>query len=146
MAPEGCTQYFFGDSTGAVQTFNFDGGLHLANQNQAICVRKERGNCRICWTAENSEDLAVSNVVDDPGNMGSFRDSNCCRYGNMGIGTKGYDCFVIPGARKDTEFGGPADFSRFCGRNEGIFAGIVKVPGMPNIAAAESTVCSKGLW
>ena len=40
LAPSGCTQYFFGgDGTGTVQTFNFAGGQHLANQNQNICVR-----------------------------------------------------------------------------------------------------------
>jgi hypothetical protein len=38
-APDGCTQYFFGD-TGTVQTYNFDGGQHLANQRQSICVRQ----------------------------------------------------------------------------------------------------------
>ena len=39
LAPEGCTQYYFGTNTDQVQTYNFDGGQHLANQNQNICVR-----------------------------------------------------------------------------------------------------------
>ena len=39
LAPQGCTQYFFGNVMDTVQTFNFDGGQHLANQRQAICVR-----------------------------------------------------------------------------------------------------------
>ncbi len=39
LAPQGCTQYFFGSDTGILKTYNFDGGLHLANQDQAICIR-----------------------------------------------------------------------------------------------------------
>ena len=39
LAPVGCTQYFFGSLTNVVRSFNFDGKLHLANQNQNICVR-----------------------------------------------------------------------------------------------------------
>ena len=48
LAPEGCTQYFFGDksTSGVVKTFNFDTGTHLADQNQNICVRRERGICK----------------------------------------------------------------------------------------------------
>ncbi len=38
LAPSGCTQYFYGATTGTVKTFNF-GKEHLANQNQNICVR-----------------------------------------------------------------------------------------------------------
>ncbi len=37
-ANEGCLQWYTG-SSGTVQTFNFDGGIHLANQDQLICVR-----------------------------------------------------------------------------------------------------------
>ncbi len=41
LAPNGCTQYFFGAATNIVQTFNYNGGNghHLANQDQSICVR-----------------------------------------------------------------------------------------------------------
>ena len=39
LAPSGCTQWFFGGSTGVVRTYNYAGGLHLAQQNQNICVR-----------------------------------------------------------------------------------------------------------
>ena len=39
-APPGCTQWFRGNSgTGQLKTFNFDQGIHLANQNQIMCVR-----------------------------------------------------------------------------------------------------------
>ena len=39
LAPDGCTQYFYGTSTDKIQTYNFDGGAHLADQDQNICMR-----------------------------------------------------------------------------------------------------------
>lgn len=39
MAPPGCLQWFFGAAQGEVKTFNFEGGAHLADQRQSICVR-----------------------------------------------------------------------------------------------------------
>ena len=39
MAPDGCTQYFWGQTTDTVKTYNFSGGQHLASQDQNICVR-----------------------------------------------------------------------------------------------------------
>ncbi len=39
LAPEGCTQYYFGSTSNTVNSFNFYGGTHLADQNQNICVR-----------------------------------------------------------------------------------------------------------
>ena len=48
LAPQGCTQYYYGSAKDRVQTYNYNGGggQHLADQAQAICVRRERGNCR----------------------------------------------------------------------------------------------------
>ena len=60
LAPPGCTQYFFGDDHGTVQTFNFAGGSHLANQCQNICVRRERNSCQICWAAAAGIDFELS--------------------------------------------------------------------------------------
>ena len=40
LAPSGCTQYFFGNSgQGTLQSFNFDGGVHLADQTHKFCIR-----------------------------------------------------------------------------------------------------------
>ena len=39
LAPDGCTQYFFGAVTDQVKTYNFSEGQHLANQDQNICIR-----------------------------------------------------------------------------------------------------------
>ena len=39
-APDGCLQYITDTtSTGIIKTFNFDQGVHLANQFQQICFR-----------------------------------------------------------------------------------------------------------
>ncbi len=41
LAPQGCTQYFFDSTFNNVQSYNYDNGngVHLANQDQHICVR-----------------------------------------------------------------------------------------------------------
>ena len=43
LAPDGCTQYLFGASSNTIQSYNYDGSHHLANQNQAICIRQSLG-------------------------------------------------------------------------------------------------------
>ena len=50
LAPSGCTQYFFGMTTGTLNTFNYNGGngQHLANQDQSFCVRWVRINRCTC--------------------------------------------------------------------------------------------------
>merc|ERR1719242_720591 len=63
LAPSGCTQYHFGSSgTNYVQTFNYQSGSgkHLADQTQVICVRRETGNCQVCWSADDVTDVEVS--------------------------------------------------------------------------------------
>ena len=41
LAPEGCDQWYFGEGTGSVRSFNYNSGSgqHLALQDQNICVR-----------------------------------------------------------------------------------------------------------
>ena len=47
----GCTQWFTG-VTGTLQSYNFAGGKHLANQDYTICIRQEAGYCSIEYTAD----------------------------------------------------------------------------------------------
>eukprot|EP00095_Tigriopus_kingsejongensis_P001171 maker-scaffold415_size178368-snap-gene-0.24 protein:Tk01171 transcript:maker-scaffold415_size178368-snap-gene-0.24-mRNA-1 annotation:"hypothetical protein Y032_0655g1201" len=96
LAPQGCTQYFFGPDTDTVQTFNFAGGQHLAGQDQSICVRRERNNCRICWTAAVDTDFVLSGKTNAV--QKKVTSSVCCGYGNQGLATDGFDCLNIPGA------------------------------------------------
>ena len=60
LAPNGCTQYYFGANTGSVKTFNYDAGIHLAEQNQNICFRRERGFCRLCFSVAQAGDFEVT--------------------------------------------------------------------------------------
>ena len=43
-APEDCVQYFTG-SSGSVQSYNFQGGQLLTQQQYTNCIRTERGYC-----------------------------------------------------------------------------------------------------
>ena len=64
LAPVDCTQYYFGQTSGTIHSFNFNGGLHLAEQNQLICIRKEIQMCRICYsTAMGNEDFDISGTI-----------------------------------------------------------------------------------
>ena len=111
LAPSGCTQYFFGTdaASGTVSSFNFDQGIHLANQNQRICFRRESGQCRMCYSLEAKTDFQVSMVG------ATATKSMCCGYGSKGMDTSGYDCLVIPDAMKSTITTMAGKFSEFCG-------------------------------
>ena len=128
LAPEGCTQYFYGSDTGNLKTFNYDGGYHLSNQNQVQCIRREKGNCKICYSTSTNTDLAVS------GNAASAFDTvDCCWYKADGMGTM-RDCVIIPSLSKTT--GAPLKFGNFCGR-----AGLGTAAGALT-ANAIKTICS----
>lgn len=53
-APAGCTQWYTGTS-GSVYSYNWQGGVHLANQRYDACVRREEGYCSIAWWAKDTE-------------------------------------------------------------------------------------------
>lgn len=98
-APSGCLQYFFGATTGTVKSYNFDGGEHLSDQNQLICVRRESNQCQICWTAA-AMDFQVSGMsalATGAGNIG--KSNNAGGYGADGMGTN-FDHVRIPSATK----------------------------------------------
>lgn len=98
-------QYFFG--TGGASTFKsfgYDGSTsHLANQHQTVCVRREAGNCQICWYAAAATDVQLGGVTPTKTSSGKYSvaDSMCCGYGADGKGSSyGVDCLMIPGAVK----------------------------------------------
>jgi len=51
--PMGCTQYFTG-SSGTIASYNYQGGVHLANQHYTNCIRAEQGKCSISYAATSS--------------------------------------------------------------------------------------------
>jgi len=67
--PEGCLQYFTG-STGTIQSYNWAGGVHLANQDYNNCIRTERGFCSMQYTQvgtnfDMSTTTATTSAVGD---------------------------------------------------------------------------------
>jgi len=125
LAPPGCLQYYYGVTPGVdnqdmpatkgqVESFNFAGKIHLANQNQNICIRRELNRCRICYSAANGNFDVSSKAADDMGVAG--KEALCCGYGADGMKTTGYDCVIIPGALKGTANNMDVMASEFCGR------------------------------
>jgi len=137
LAPSGCTQYHFGSGgTNYVQTFNFQSGSgkHLADQKQVICVRRETGNCQVCWSADAAADVEVSGIQSTP--KGAILGTKCCNYGADGkqiVASKGgYDCILIPGA----SLAGAIKPNKICGNNMGIITAT---------GTTSATLCSKAL-
>lgn len=141
-APQGCTQYFYGSNSQEVRSYNYNGGqgLHLASQNQNVCVRRERGMCKICWTAKDAKDVDTNgdNAIIK-GTLGGDGQGNCCGYGTDGMAASGYDCIEIPGAAK----GAMCEDFAAANMNANVFCG--NEGGLAKTAAAVDggTICSK---
>jgi len=121
------------DDSGTVKTYNYAGGQHLANQNQIQCIRREKGNCRICYAAVAATDFAVSGGAA----ANKFHTLSCCSYGTDGKKTAGFDCVMIAGLSKAD--GAKLGFSDFCG-----LAGLGSADGQVIAAAnAQKTLCTK---
>lgn len=113
LPPQGCTQYYTGISN-YFNSYNYAGGVLLANQKQTICMRRERGYCKMCISPSSitgSTDFSVSGLTTIKG----FNNVKCCAYGTKGITdtTAGYDCLIIPNAYKTA---GTHINNQFCGR------------------------------
>lgn len=115
LAPSGCTQYYYGSSTGLLKSYNFDGGYHLANQRQNICIRREKGNCRICYTTTGTEGYKTDFEVSGAGGMtNKFVTKSCCGYKADGMGTD-RDCVIVPSVSLETT-GKLLGLDNFCGQ------------------------------
>eukprot|EP00096_Caligus_rogercresseyi_P010378 TRINITY_DN375_c0_g1_i1.p1 TRINITY_DN375_c0_g1~~TRINITY_DN375_c0_g1_i1.p1 ORF type:complete len:395 (+),score=18.45 TRINITY_DN375_c0_g1_i1:51-1235(+) len=134
LAPSGCTQYFFGSKSGTLKTYNFDGGQHLDSQDQRICIRRERGNCQVCYSATADGDFEVSGEKAGATGVAIVK-TFCCGYGPMGAMESGFDCVMIPGATKKTD---ATDLALVAARG---LCG-TKFAGTHDGAAAK-TICSK---
>jgi hypothetical protein len=137
LPPQSCTQYFYGTSgTGTVNTFNYVNSIQLANQLQTICIRRERGMCKICYSPPTTTDFSISGLTTKTkGIMGM----GCCNWGSSGTAAiaKGFDCLRIPGARKVTATvaANPlAAGSNFCGN---------KLATTVAGGAGQHTICSR---
>jgi len=141
VPPVGCTQYFWGSGGKyIIENYNYrqntavssNQGIHLANQHQRICMRRERGNCIGCY-ATNNLGFAISGPNGEEYNF--VQPAGCCGYmdvpsgghlstgetnlldqglGNDAASTPqtlvGFDCIIIPGAymtMNDENYGTP---------------------------------------
>jgi len=117
-APPGCTQWIWSDEGtqigGWIESYNFQGAAggskHLANQNQKICIRRER---TICWAAiyfhanglfevSGTQDgdatpAAVAGRQTAAGMPCGYGCGNTNSLGAETIACSGYDCVIIPG-------------------------------------------------
>jgi len=105
-APKGCLQYHFagdGNDDGdldatIIRSFNWNGGMgrHLANQDYNICIRREGGIRRVCYSQDAAsflnDFLISSGMLGDAGavNLGKGLHGKsagyCGNYGAMGKG------------------------------------------------------------
>ena len=78
--PDGCLQWFEG-ITGTVRSFNSGGeATHLAGQQYTVCVRRERGHCSVCWSADIFQVSLQTNDGGQSGSRGvSEHDKDCGR-------------------------------------------------------------------
>ena len=69
------------------QTFIGD-GYHLANQEQNICIRREKDYCEICFSTVKNNDFGISGggggFNSDNGKMSTATTSNVGYFRNQG--------------------------------------------------------------
>ncbi|TRY81120.1 hypothetical protein TCAL_11850 [Tigriopus californicus] len=102
--PPGCSMYLTGTS-GQFQSYNYNGGYHLNNQNHKICFRQEEGYCRIQYTQ-----------TDDPFSFKFTGRANSRRASSGDRFCRG-DYLFIPNGRNSDCRGtlGTSHKDRFCG-------------------------------
>jgi len=179
-APKACLQYHFagdGNDDGdldptIIRSFNWNGGngRHLANQDYNICIRRESGIGRVCYsqdaTAFLNDFLISSGMVGDagaPANVGlglHGKENFCGNYGPSGKGMPAavpeFDHLQIPRASRETNDGllvglpiaGPITVGvndNFCGACLAKTHGIACQAGTPAavVANSQQTICSR---
>lgn len=127
LPPVGCTQFFYGSGVAVLNSFNWKSttvattNMHLGQQHQRMCIRRERGYCIGCFATGASE-FNVSGrangnyhytFVGGCGGYATTGASNALAMGiigleapqtaAMGLATDGwsqagFDAIIIPGA------------------------------------------------
>jgi len=131
LPPVGCTQWFWGNGKYVLENYNYrstsavtsNAGIHLANQNQRICIRREKGNCVGCFATSKTGFHVSGSSMREAHFTGA---GGCCGYlaipggGHLAsgevianhqgtsqidtaetatsFGLQGFDCIIIPGA------------------------------------------------
>jgi len=131
LPPVGCTKYYWNTNAGRALLTSSNWqvtttSIHLGNQHDRYCIRRERGYCVGCFAAADSE-FAVSGRIGIGANAVNYvTPGGCCGYttqggledvatpannvadgtGKAGDGSSstvgltqiGWDCIIIPGA------------------------------------------------
>lgn len=127
LPPAGCTKYYWNAAGSAtLRNYNYAttiavANIHLAQQHERMCIRRERGKCVGCFTAIGDAGFALTNGGKEGENAGSHHTTptGCCGYGTVlglfqpataadiverngyaaaGTAQFGWDCIIIPGA------------------------------------------------
>jgi len=134
LAPFGCTQYYWkqdsdSDGKGKIQSYNWAGSYHLADQNQKICIRREDDKTKICYSVNAATDFAVSGKGNQ---IAANIQAYCGGYGPAGEGSYA-DALIVQSL--ETANGAAFDvYSNICGQS-----------GFSTIAATPQTLCSSAV-
>lgn len=167
LPPNGCTKYFW-NAAGRATLNNYNwatadslGSVHLGQQHERMCIRRERGKCVGCFAAAaNDFDVSMGRAG---ANTGHFTTANgCCGYTtwagvdaltaadslanghwNAGGGQMGWDCVIIPGAFFMTS---DAEGAHVAAQTTALMQGVIgdaaemNVPQGPQICGAEAGI------
>merc|ERR1711983_80219 len=120
LPPTGCTKYFWNTNAGraVLKSSNYQvttTSIHLGQQHDRYCIRRERGMCVGCFAAADTE-FAVSGrkgagTAPNEVAVSFAHTGGCCGYRTQtgmeadaveGTTMYGWDCIVIPGAYTTT--------------------------------------------
>jgi len=141
-APQGCLQYFTGES-GTITTYNYNSGsgVLLGSQDYSVCVRSERTYCAVCYWSTAFK-MSVPNAAN--GNNGV--DTQCGSPGINPVFTKGggFDYIFIADGQCDSPVSGSVTTTmetndRYCGTE---LRCLGAAPTTAVTGTAGQTVCS----
>jgi len=137
LAPFGCTQYYWkqdsdSDGKGTIQSYNWNGGKHLADQNQVICIRREDDKVKICYSTTDMNDISISGAKQETA-------ASCGGYKKTGAGTY-RDALIIPSLETVNGVAFATPVSNICGQS-GFGTGAAAIL----TAGTTKTVCSSAV-
>lgn len=139
LPPPGCTKYFWGGATRTLTSYNFQANtVHLANQHERFCMRRERGNCIGCFATTANANFAISGRAN---NAAVFTEG-CCTYHTMdSTGIAGINNIANTDALNPTTGQGAAASTQIgfdCVIIPGAFINVADAIGTPSAAAANA--------
>jgi len=139
LAPFGCTQYFWkrdsdSDGKGTIQSYNWSGSKHLADQDQVICIRREDDKTKICYSTTAKTDLSISGAT-----AMWYNKKSCGGYAATAMAGGTYrDALLIRSLEKTT--GAALGISNICGQS-----GLTTAVATGAVATVGKKVCSSAV-